>query len=138
MTVLVAYDGSEPAQKAVKQAFDEHGDEELVLLRVVELADGYTEASIKAVQDVLGDRRESAAEELRADLPDLVDTESVDFRTEVATGNPAREIVSAAEEYDVDQIVIGSHGRSGVSRVLLGSVAESVVRRSPVSVTVVR
>ncbi|SEH17044.1 Nucleotide-binding universal stress protein, UspA family [Natronorubrum sediminis] len=138
MTVLVAYDGSEPAQKAVKRAFDEHGDEELVLLRVVELADGYTEAGIKAVQDVLGDRRESAAEELRADLPDLVDTDSVDFRTEVATGNPAREIVSAAEEYDVDQIVIGSHGRSGVSRVLLGSVAESVVRRSPVSVTVVR
>lgn len=138
MTVLVAYDGSEPAQKAVKQAFDEYGDEELVLFRVVELADGYTEASIKAVQDVLGDRRESAAEELRTDLPDIVDTESVDFRTEVATGNPAREIVSAAKEYDVDQIVIGSHGRSGVSRVLLGSVAESVVRRSPVSVNVVR
>ncbi|MFW6265865.1 MAG: universal stress protein, partial [Halanaeroarchaeum sp.] len=42
------------------------------------------------------------------------------------------------EETDVDHVVIGSHGRSGVGRILLGSVAERVVRRSPTPVTVVR
>jgi len=46
--------------------------------------------------------------------------------------------VEYAEESDVDHIVIGSHGRSGVSRILLGSVAESVVRRADMPVTVVR
>jgi len=43
-----------------------------------------------------------------------------------------------AEDLDVDHIVMDSHGRSGASRVLLGSVAETVTRRSPVSVTIVR
>ncbi|SDK39612.1 universal stress protein [Natronorubrum texcoconense] len=138
MTILVAYDGSAPAQKAVKRAFDEYADEEIVLLRVVDVADGYTEASIKAVHELLTDRRETAAEKLRADLPEIVDTADVDFRTETATGDPAREIVTFAEEHDVDHIIVGSHGREGVSRVLLGSVAERVVRRAPVSVTVVR
>ncbi|MDQ2050900.1 universal stress protein [Natronolimnohabitans sp. A-GB9] len=138
MTVLVAYDGSEPAQKAVKRAFDEYSDEEIVLLRVVEFADGYTGASIKAIQDLLGERRETAAAELREDLSELVDTTDVDFRMEVAAGNPAREVVSYAQEHDIDHIIVGSHGRKGVSRVLLGSVAEQIVRRAPVSVTVVR
>lgn len=138
MTVLVAYDGSAPARKAVRHAFDEYDDEEIVLLRVVELADGYTEASIKAIQDLLGERREAANEEMREDLEEFDGIEDVDFRTEVAVGDPAREIVEFAAANDVDHVLVGSHGRKGVSRVLLGSVAERVVRRSPVTVTVVR
>ncbi|QSX00852.1 universal stress protein [Haloterrigena alkaliphila] len=138
MTVLVAYDGSAPAQKAVKYAINEHADEELVLLRVVEFSDSYTDASIKAIQDLLGERREAAAEKLREDLMDFIDESDVDYRMEVATGDPAREVVEFAAENDVDHIVIGSHGRSGVSRVLLGSVAETIARRAPVSVTIVR
>jgi nucleotide-binding universal stress UspA family protein len=43
-----------------------------------------------------------------------------------------------AEDHDVDGIVMGSHGRSGISRVLLGSVAETAVRRAPCPVTIVR
>ena len=58
--------------------------------------------------------------------------------TAVATGKPARLIVDYAEEHDVDHIVLGSHGRRGLARVLIGSVAETVVRRSPASVTVIR
>ncbi|NUB90402.1 universal stress protein [Haloterrigena sp. SYSU A558-1] len=138
MKVLVAYDGSAPAQKAVEYAFDEYADEEIVLLRVVEFADGYTEASIRAIQDLLDDREEEAAAKLREDLMDLVDTSGVDFQMDVASGDPAREVVEYAEENDVDHILVGSHGRQGVSRILLGSVAERIVRRAPVSVTLVR
>ena len=43
-----------------------------------------------------------------------------------------------AEENDIDHIVVGSHGRGGVSRMLLGSVAETVARRSSVPVTIIR
>ncbi|QRV16765.1 universal stress protein [Haloterrigena salifodinae] len=138
MKVLVAYDGSAPAQKAVEYAFDEYADEEIILLRVVELADGYTEASIRAIQDLLDDREEEAAARLREDLMELVDTSGVDFQMDVASGDPAREVVEYAEENDVDHILVGSHGRQGVSRILLGSVAERIVRRAPVSVTLVR
>ena len=139
MTVLVAYDGSDPAQDAVKHAFDEHSDEEIVLLRVVELADSFTKMSLQAVEELLGDRRDEASEELREDALELVSAaDDVDYRTDVVSGDPAREIVAYAEEHDVDHIIVGSHGREGVSRVLLGSVAEQVARRAPVSVTVVR
>lgn len=61
-----------------------------------------------------------------------------DVVTRTVVGTPARSIVAYAEEEDVDHVVMGSHGRSGVSRVLLGSVAESVVRRAPCPVLVVR
>jgi nucleotide-binding universal stress UspA family protein len=53
-------------------------------------------------------------------------------------GDPATEIVKAAQEWPADIIVMGSHGRQGISRVLLGSVAESVVRHAPCPVLVVR
>jgi len=57
---------------------------------------------------------------------------------ELLAGRPATEIVECAAERDTDQIVMGSHGRDGAARLLLGSVSETVVRRSPVPVTVVR
>ena len=54
------------------------------------------------------------------------------------TGDPATEIVTAAREWPADLIVLGSHGRKGVSRLLIGSVAEAVTRRAPCPVLVVR
>lgn len=56
----------------------------------------------------------------------------------VAAGSPADEIVKAAREWPADLIVIGSHGRSGLQRALLGSVAEAVTRHAPCPVLVVR
>ena len=138
MAILVAYDGSEPAQQAVEYAVREHPGEELLLLRVVELADGYTDASISLFQETLKERRNEAAAELSEDVLELLDPETVDFDTETVVGDPAREIVEFAEDHDIDHVIVGSHGRQGVSRVLLGSVAEKIVRRAPVPVTVVR
>jgi len=56
----------------------------------------------------------------------------------VAVGKPAAEIVKTAKEWPADVIVIGSHGRGGVGRALLGSMAEAVMRQAPCSVLVVR
>lgn len=52
-------------------------------------------------------------------------------------GSPAVEIANYAKEKEIDLIVIGTHGRSGVSHVLLGSVAEKVVRKAPCPVLTV-
>lgn len=137
MTVLVAYDGSAPARKAMEYAFDEHADDDIVLLRVVEVADSFTRMSLQAVQEMLGQRRAETSEELREEVADRIDADA-EYEIDVVSGEPAREIVAYAEDHDVDRIVVGSHGREGVSRVLLGSVAEGVVRRAPVTVIVVR
>ena len=56
----------------------------------------------------------------------------------VQVGKPASEILKAATEWPADVIVIGSHGRGGVQRALLGSVAEAVMRRSPCPVLVIK
>ncbi|WP_049929120.1 universal stress protein [Halopiger goleimassiliensis] len=138
MSVLVAYDGSAPAQDAATYAFEEYPDEEIVLLRVLELAEGYTGAGVELAREALGERTEEADEELLEEVTDLAGSSEAAFRTEVRVGDPAHEVVEFAGEHDVDHIVVGNHGRTGVSRVLLGSVAEKIVRRAPVPVTVVR
>ena len=60
------------------------------------------------------------------------------WEAEVARGRPAEAIVRFAEERDVDLIVMGTHGRSGLQHVFLGSVAEKVVRQAPCPVLTVR
>lgn len=56
----------------------------------------------------------------------------------IQVGGPATEIVKAAKEWPADLIVIGSHGRGGVQRALMGSVAEGVMRHAPCPVMVIR
>jgi nucleotide-binding universal stress UspA family protein len=58
--------------------------------------------------------------------------------TIVREGDPRHAILDVAAEWDPDLIVLGSHGRKGLDRFLLGSVSESVVRHAPCSVEVVR
>ena len=138
MSILVAYDGSNPAQKAVERAVKAADGEEIVLLRVIEAADGMIEAGLDMIQERLKEMQHEKTTELSEDLKAVLETEDVEFRIETVVGKPSREIVSFAEEQDVSEIVVGSHGREGVSRVLRGNVAENVVRRAPVTVIVVR
>ncbi len=56
----------------------------------------------------------------------------------VVRGNPFLEIIRYAREHDIDLIVIGTHGRTGLQQALMGSVAERVVRKAPCPVLVVR
>lgn len=58
--------------------------------------------------------------------------------TFAVAGVPAVEVAKAAKEWSADLIVVGSHGREGMQRALLGSVAEGVMRRAPCPVLVVR
>lgn len=69
----------------------------------------------------------------------LTDQETRELRPECAlrSGTPYHEIVRYADERQIDLIVIGTHGRSGVARVLIGSVAEKVVRKAPCPVLTV-
>ncbi len=64
--------------------------------------------------------------------------EGVSIRTLIWEGDPGEAIVEAAVAEDVDLIVVGSHQRRGVDRLVMGSVSEQVVRTSPVPVVVAR
>jgi len=138
--ILVPVDGSDPADTALEFALDEYPDADITALSVVDPTDvGY--GPIDAAPSTFEHLQESAEERVEQVLEEArvrADERGVKLTTEMVVGVPSRAIVEWAEENDVDGIVIGSHGRRGVTRVLLGSVAESVVRRSPVPVTVVR
>jgi len=61
-----------------------------------------------------------------------------DVEAEIATGSPFVEIITFAKDQDVDLIVIGTHGRTGLAHVMIGSVAEKVVRKAPCPVLTVK
>ncbi len=74
---------------------------------------------------------EPASDDLRKMLHKVEPTDSsVPFEHRLITGDPAHAIVRLAKEEGVDMIVMGTHGRSGLSRMLMGSVAEAIVRRA--------
>lgn len=62
----------------------------------------------------------------------------IEFEHRCLSGVPAEAIIHCAREIDADFIVMGTHGRTGLKRVLMGSVAESVVRRAPCPVVTVK
>ncbi len=129
VNILLAYDGSDPAEAALDLAVAQFDPDHLTALYVFN-PDG-------AASD---DPEESAREQADEILSAV--RERVGDRAEVGTvhavGDPTDEVVAYAETNDIDHVVLGSHGRRGMSRLLVGSVAESVVRGSPVPVTVVR
>ena len=80
-----------------------------------------------------------ATEDLQRMLGEVKpDDESIPYEHHLVTGDPASGIIRLAESEDVDLIVLGTHGRTGLSRLLMGSVAEVVVRRAPCPVLVMK
>lgn len=134
--ILVPVDGSPPSREALEFAAREWPDATLELLHVIDPVEGgYQAGRVPSTGEEWYENVKAQAEEYFAEARDAVDN-AIESRTEV--GRPASTIVSVAEDGDVDLVVIGSHGRRGISRILLGSVAAHVVRESPVPVTIVR
>lgn len=134
--ILLPTDGSRGNSPAVDQAVDlaaETGAELHVLFVVEdihygpELMDGQVEARLRQIG-------KEAIEEIRTRAAEV----GIDVETAVESGTPHHEILEYADENDVDVIVMGTHGRSGLDRYLLGSVTERVVRTSERPVLTVR
>ena len=133
-------DGSDQSQHALEHVLSEHADARITVLHVIDPARATygAQAGIPPSSEEWFEAEEARAEKLFEDVREQAREAGVDVTTTTQVGQPSRTIVEYAEDHDVDHVVIGSHGRRGLSRVLLGSVAELVVRRSPVPVTVVR
>lgn len=138
MKVLVPIDGSAQSTTAVEYAATTLEPDEIVLLHVIDPVEaGYSAAAtMPGYSEEWYENRKEEANSLFSEAKTHLEGHDVTTVTEV--GRPSRTIVSYIEDHDIDHIVMGSHGRSGMTRILLGSVAESVVRRSPIPVTIVR
>jgi nucleotide-binding universal stress UspA family protein len=137
--ILVATDFAESAERALATAMDlarVHGAE-LVLLHVYmdlpaypEVTAGQVEAIYEEQRRWVGDALERRARSARA--------AGLLARALVRTGPPAATIAEAATNEGADLIVVGTNGRSGLDRLIVGSVAERVVRVAPCPVLVVK
>ena len=87
--------------------------------------------------DLLGDLERQATAELARVLPDAQGAK-IEVTRAVMIGSPPRKIVETAEAEHVDLIVMATHGRTGLSHLLIGSVAERVVRTAPCPVLTIR
>jgi nucleotide-binding universal stress UspA family protein len=115
----------------------------LVLAHVVpDTALPFPEARVATEQHPAGDPQEPILVGAARDRLDALAVRCADAElvvTEVVThGDPAATVIDLVDTHDIDLLVVGTHGRQGLSRVLVGSVAEAILRRAPVPVLVVR
>ena len=136
--VLVAMDRSPMAERALEHALTVYPEAEVTVLYVIDYIEESYSARALVGSEELHERARGHAEERFETAREMADEHGTEVETRTTVGDPAREIVDYARDHDVDVVVVGSHGRDTLSRILLGSVAESVVRRAPVPVTVVR
>lgn len=141
--VLVPIDASPLSERAVEFALEEYaGDATITVLHVLDFVEaGYgapMEASLPGYWENWYESEVENAQQLFEEAQATADEYGVTLETETTMGRPARSIVEFADTKTVDHVVMGSHGRSGVSRILLGSVAETVLRRAHCPVTIVR
>ena len=138
--VLVALDGSMPSETMLRFVLEIAGplDMTVMLLRVVEPLTPVMAPDVYAApyEDVEERRRD--AEEYLAPIAAALRARGVDTAWAVRRGRPADEILAAAEESGVDMIAMATHGRTGLGRLLFGSVAEAVLRRAKVPVFLMR
>lgn len=137
--ILLPTDGSDGTAAAARHA-GELADTYGATVHVLSVVDGHgqfgtatAEAAAKAWTDAERERAQSAIDGTIATLPEDTRTEST-----LRGGDPKTQIIEHAEEIDAELIVMGTHGRTGLDHYLIGSVAEKVVRRSPVPVMTVR
>jgi nucleotide-binding universal stress UspA family protein len=143
MKMLIAIDGSDFSKAALEDVISRpwNPGTEIKVLHVVEpparfigremgTYDPEFETIWKAIREQAKDLVEKAAEKLRA--------AGFHVSTELVEGEPKSLIIDVANEWLADMIVVGSHGWSGLSRFLMGSVSEAVMRHAHCSVEIIR
>ena len=138
-TILVPVDFSEPSRAALKYAvrFAQDLGGSLGVLHVLDplLTGGRFESP--RLRQLKSSSRREATEQLQALRPELVQS-GVRHKLFLRHGPATDSIVAFAVKVKADLIIMGSQGRTGLSRLLIGSVAERVVRHAPCPVLVVR
>jgi len=134
--ILVPFDGSEGAAEVLHHASEiAHWAD--ATIHVLYVADTNRD-SVTVVEGQTVDALAQAGEDIVEEATKTLDSLGIPSKTDVVQGNPAPTIVEYAERYDHDLVVMPTHGREGLSRYLIGSVSEKVVRLSSVPVLTIR
>jgi len=138
-TVLVAVDGSEYSNKAVRYAcaIGPPLGAEVILLHVVPML-----VSATPYHDTVSDQPflalQKVGEEILANAARLASSLDCEVTELISHGDPANKIVDIACEREVELIIMGSRGVSGIKRLVVGSISDKVVNHAPCPVMIVR
>ena len=134
--ILVPTDGSKTAQKAARYGVDlaKQLKASVIVLSVIDQRSFIGQAvpaaeTARQVIEPIEDYLREAAEGYAGEIKKLCEENGVQSKTVITTGHPVEEIVKAAEKSKADLIVIGSHGRSALGAMVLGSVAYGVIHK---------
>jgi nucleotide-binding universal stress UspA family protein len=141
--ILVPLDGSVLAEKAIPHAaaLAKGTGAEVTLVTVVQLTFGVAGAKLEAMPEFAAERRAALAGEAMVYLQKIqkgLTDQGVVAKTVALEGDIASEIINYAEKNDFDLIAMATHGRSGVKRFVMGSVAEKVSRSAGKPVLLIR
>jgi nucleotide-binding universal stress UspA family protein len=141
--ILVPVDGSPPSNLGLSEAIKlaKLTGAQMLLLHAIDIAAVSVTPEASAAMPQLFDAMREAGNELLARARATAETAGVRVETvlvDTLAGRVSDLVIEQAKRWQADLIVIGTHGRRGVSRVLLGSDAEQVVRSAPVPVLLVR
>ena len=141
MKMLVATDGSEYSRLALEQAADlaQATHSEILVLSVSQLVNlGTVGPMVYAPESAFEVPTKEESEAILKEASEYLASRGIAHQTVRVIGQPAEAILHTAEEEHVTLIVMGSHGRTGLQRFLLGSVSNQVISHSSVSVLVAR
>lgn len=127
-SILVPVDGSDPSDAAIEHArgIAQDQDATVHVVHAVELPDRWGQTGAYPSLDFESLRRDGP--EIVNDAVETLEDAGVEAHGETFEGGPARVLPEYAAEHDIDLIVMGTHGRTGVRRVLLGSTTERTLR----------
>ena len=139
-TILVPLDGSPLAERALQYAVETFPAAAITTIYIVNPIESVfvAESGGLPAADELYENTQERAAAIHDAAKETVDAYDVELTTVTGIGRPGREILEYADEHGIDQIIMGSHGRDGVERAILGSVAETVMRRGTQPVTIIR
>ncbi len=139
--VVVGMDGSRLSELALEQAASLSAQHVGATIHVVSVVDGYDpmgRMEYAADRGALDLSRERAALDARLTAMRVSQPSLPELVPHVLAGPPAREIVRIAAHHEADLIIVGTHGRKGVERLMLGSVAAEILKIARCSVLAVR
>lgn len=136
--ILIPTDGSKGVQKAIDHGIElaDWANADIHSIFVVDLQDyvAALEGDVSLIEDAIIKEGENALKKIE----DRCRQKNIDIETNILYGTPHEKILEYTEEHEIDLIIMGTHGRSGLDRFLLGSVTDKVIRKSDIPVLTTR
>ena len=138
--IIIAVDLSEANARIIKEAFAFAGQlqAKVSLVSIISMYVDYLHSDISLMPSQWEEIYDAQKKHAEKELTKIKEANnSLEIHIHTAIGNPKNDIITYAEETKADYIVMGTHGRTGLSHMMLGSTAEYVVRHSSIPVLIV-